>query len=175
MEYQFETAIPVLERTPRVLSALLSDLPEPWLQASEGPGKWTPREVLSHLIHGELTDWIPRVEHVLAHGDRVAFPPFDQDASAHAGDGQTIPALLETFARLRAASLARLKELRLGAADLARTGRHPEFGPVTLSQHLSTWVAHDFGHISQIVRAMSRQYRSAVGPWIAYLSLLRPE
>jgi len=175
MEYQFDTAIPVLERTPRVLSAMLSGLPEPWLTAAEGPGKWTPREVLSHLIHGERTDWIPRVEHLLAHGDQVAFPPFDQDASVHAGDGQTIPALLDTFASLRRESLQRLKQLGLGPNDLSRTGRHPEFGIVTLSQHLSTWVAHDLGHIAQVVRAMSRQYRSAVGPWIAYLSLLRPE
>lgn len=175
MDYQFETAIPVLERTPRVLSALLSGLPEPWLQASEGPNKWTPREVLSHLIHGEQTDWIPRVEHLLQHGDRLAFPPFDQEASVHAGEGQSVPALLYRFATLREKSLARLRELNLGNGDLTRTGRHPEFGVVTLGQHLSTWVAHDLGHIAQVVRVMSRQYRSAVGPWIAYLSLLRPE
>jgi len=175
MDFQFESAVPVLERTPGVLSSLLAGLPEPWLQASEGPGKWTPREVLSHLIHGERTDWIPRVEHLLAHGDRVAFPPFDQDASARAGDGQTIPALLDTFAALRKQSLARLAELRLGNSDLSRTGRHPEFGVVTLGQHLSTWVAHDLGHVSQVVRVMSRQYKQAVGPWIAYLSLLRSE
>jgi hypothetical protein len=173
MEFQFNTAIPVLERTPSAMSALLSGLPDPWLQASEAPGKWTPREILSHLIHGERTDWIARVEHLLAHGDRVAFPPFDQDASVHTGEGQTVPALLDTFASLRSASLARLKELRLGSADLTRTGRHPEFGVVTLGQHLSTWVAHDLGHISQVVRVMSRQYRQAVGPWIVYLSLLR--
>jgi len=175
MEYQFDTAIPVLERTPRVLSALLSGLPDPWLKASEGPNKWTPREILSHLIHGEQTDWIPRVEHLLQHGDRVAFPPFDQEASVRAGEGEAVPALLERFQSLRQASLARLRELGLGASDLSRTGRHPEFGVVTLSQHLSTWVAHDLGHISQVVRVMSRQYRSAVGPWIAYLSLLRSE
>jgi hypothetical protein len=175
MDYHFDTAIPVLERTPRVLSALLGDLPEPWHRVSEGPGKWTPREILSHLIHGERTDWIPRVEHLLAHGERVAFPPFDQEASVREGEGQSVPQLLDVFASLRAASLARLKGLRLGADDLARTGRHPEFGVVTLGQHLSTWVAHDLGHVAQVVRVMSRQYKQAVGPWIAYLSLLRSE
>jgi hypothetical protein len=175
MDYQFDTAIPVLERTPGVMSALLGGLPRPWLEASEGAGQWTPRDVLSHLIHGEQADWIPRVEHLLAHGDRVAFPPFDREASVRAGEGEPVPALLERFASLRQASLARLRELGLGAGDLSRTGRHPEFGVVTLSQHLSTWVAHDLGHISQVVRVMSRQYRSAVGPWIAYLSLLRSE
>ena len=46
----------------------------------------------------------------------------------------------------------------LGEAELARRGRHPEFGVVTLEQHLATWVAHDLGHARQVVRAMARQY-----------------
>jgi DinB family protein len=175
MDYRFDTAIPVLERTPGVMAALLGGLPDVWLEAREGDQKWTAREVLSHLIHGERTDWMPRVEHLLAHGDKVAFPPFDQDASIREGGGQPIPALLETFASLRRQSLTRLRDLKLGQADLARTGRHPEFGVVTLGQHLATWVAHDLGHIAQVVRVMSRQYKEAVGPWVAYLSLLRSE
>jgi hypothetical protein len=60
-------------------------------------------------------------------------------------------------------------------ADLERRGRHPEFGPVTLEQHLATWVAHDLSHIRQIVRTMGREYAEAVGPWTAYLPMLRPE
>jgi hypothetical protein len=47
---------------------------------------------------------------------------------------------------------------------LPRRGRHPEFGVVTMGQHLATWVAHDLGHISQVVRVMARQYSQAVGP-----------
>jgi hypothetical protein len=64
--------------------------------------------------------------------------------------------------------------LRLTPDDLAREGRHPEFGRVTLGQHLATWVAHDFTHVSQIVRVMASQYREAVGPWAAYLRVVRP-
>jgi len=43
-----------------------------------------------------------------------------------------------------------------------------------MGQHLATWVAHDLGHIAQIVRVMARQYGDAVGPWQAYLSIVRP-
>jgi len=175
MDYRFDTAIPVLERTPGVMSALLGGLPDVWLEAREGDKKWTAKDVLSHLIHGERTDWIPRVEHLLAHGDRVAFEAFDQEASIRAADGQPMPALLDSFAALRQQSLSRLRALGLSESDLTRTGRHPEFGVVTLGQHLSTWVAHDLGHIAQVVRVMSRQYKEAVGPWVAYLSLLRSE
>ena len=52
-------------------------------------------------------------------------------------------------------------------------GRHPELGGVTLGQLLPTWVVHDLGHIGQIARAMAKQYSTEVGPWVAYLRVLR--
>ncbi len=81
--------------------------------------------------------------------------------------------LIETFALMRAANLATLRGWNITPAQFRLTGVHPEFGSVTLEQHLSTWVAHDLGHIVQIARTMARQYRDAVGPWRVYLSALR--
>jgi hypothetical protein len=172
MEFQFEHALPVLRRTPSVMRVLLTDLPAAWTDATEGPGTWSPFDVVGHLIHGERTDWVPRVEHLLRHGDAVAFPIFDREAMFTASKGLTLRDLLETFDRLRMESLARLADLNLTDADLTRRGRHPEFGVVTLGQHLATWVAHDLGHISQVVRVMAREYSAAVGPWRAYLSII---
>jgi hypothetical protein len=172
MDFHFDMALPVLRRTPGVLGALLVDLPDAWSKATEGPGTWSPFDVVGHLIHGERTNWVPRVEHMLRHGDTQPFPPFDRDAMFEASKGRSIAELLETFDRERAKSLARLDELKLTDADLGRHGRHPEFGVVTLGQHLATWVAHDLGHIRQVVRVMARQYTDAVGPWRAYLSIL---
>ena len=37
MDFTLEEAIPVLERTPAVLSALLDELPESWIRARESP------------------------------------------------------------------------------------------------------------------------------------------
>jgi len=91
-----------------------------------------------------------------------------------ASRGKRLGELLDTFDQLRTEGLERLAALSLTDADLARRGRHPEFGVVTLGQHLSTWVAHDLGHVSQIVRVMARQYTDAVGPWKGYLSILNP-
>ena len=173
MEFRLGDALPVLRRTPRVLHELLTDLPETWTTATEGPGTWSPFDVVGHLIHGERTDWVPRVEHILMHGDTVTFQVFDREAMFSASKGQTLTQLLDTFERLRRDNLARLDALKLTDADLARQGRHPEFGAVTMRQHLATWVAHDLGHISQIVRIMARQYTEAVGPWTAYLSILK--
>ena len=172
VEYRFNEALPVLRRTPAVLRELLLDLPSPWLEAVERPGSWSPFDVVGHLIHGERTDWIPRVEHILRHGDAVAFPPFDREAMFEASRGKSLSELLDTFAQLRARNVERLIELRLSDADFDRRGLHPALGVVTLGQHLATWVTHDLGHLAQIVRAMARQYAQTVGPWRAYLSIV---
>jgi hypothetical protein len=173
VEFRFDDALPVLRRTPAVLRTLLADLPAGWTSATEGPGTWTPFDVVGHLIHGDRTDWVPRIEHILRHGDAEPFPPFDREAMFTASRGRSLGELLDTFERARADSLDRLRTLGLSDADLARRGRHPEFGVVTMGQHLATWVAHDFSHVNQVVRTMARQYSDAVGPWRAYLSILR--
>ena len=162
----------MLERTPAVLRTLLAGLPEPWIVANEGGESWNPFDVVGHLIHGERTDWMPRAELILTRGESVTFPVFDRFAEFEASRGKSLGELLDSFAELRAANLRRLRELAPGPVELARRGRHPDFGPVTLGQHLATWVAHDLSHIGQIVRVMARRYTAAVGPWRAYLPLL---
>ena len=164
----------VLARTPGALDALLRGLPDAWVRATEGPGTWSPFDVVGHLIHGERTDWMPRVEHLLVHGAARPFSPFDREAMFEASRGRSLESLLEGFAGLRRASLLRLAELELTEADLSRGGLHPELGPVTLGQHLATWVAHDLGHLVQVARTMGRTYRDAVGPWRQYLPYLDP-
>ena len=174
MEFQFDLAVPVLRRTPAVLRALLLDLPDVWIGATEGAGTWSPFDVVGHLIHADRTNWMPRIEHLLAHGDAVTFPAFDREAMFAASKGLSLSELLDTFDRLRAGNLDRLAALGLTDEDLARRGRHPEFGVVTLGQQLATWVAHDLDHLGQVIRVMARQYSTAVGPWRAYLSILKP-
>ena len=80
--------------------------------------------------------------------------------------------LLDRFERLRAENVATLEGFRLTPAQLALEGIHPEFGRVTMRQLLATWVAHDLGHVAQIVRVMAKQYGDAVGPWKRYLPVL---
>jgi hypothetical protein len=172
MNFSLQTGLPILSRTPTVVDQLLRNLPSGWVEATEGPDTWSPYDVVGHLIHGERTDWVPRVEHLLTHGESVAFPPFDRFAQFEASAGKSLSELLDLFRALRAESLMRLEKLGLTERDMERTGRHPEFGTVTLGQHLATWVAHDLDHIMQIVRVMARQYGDAVGPWRRYLRII---
>ncbi|HSQ61498.1 MAG TPA: DinB family protein [Acidobacteriota bacterium] len=170
--YRLDEAVAMLSRTPGILRAWLSGLPDAWTATNEGPGTWSAFDVVGHLIHGERTDWLPRAEHLLQHGEAMPFPVFDRTAMFEASKGKSLADLLDTFDALRSANLALLRSKALTEADLDRTGRHPEFGPVTLRQHLATWVAHDLSHLAQIARVMAKRYENEVGPWTAYLSIL---
>ena len=86
--------------------------------------------------------------------------------------GKSLRELLTTFEQLRGESLRQLDELNLTPELLAKRGKHPELGAVTLAELLATWVVHDLSHIGQIVRVMSKQYGESVGPWRAYLPIL---
>lgn len=172
MNFTLSDAIPILERTPAVLRALLWDVPVSWTRQNEGPETWSPFDIVGHLIHGEHTDWIVRTEILLTFGEERPFTPFDRFAQFEASRGKTLHQLLDTFAEARAANLARLQSLGLTPEDLDRRGSHPELGPCTLGELLATWVAHDLSHIAQIARVMGRQYTEAVGPWRPYLPML---
>jgi hypothetical protein len=172
MDFSLAPAMAVLERTPATLDHMLRGLPADWIAGTEGPGTFSPWDNVGHLIHGEDTDWIPRATLILTDGDDRPFEPFDRFAHATRFKGLAIDALLDRFAERRAANLATLRGWSLTAAQLRRTGRHPELGPVTLSQLLACWVVHDLGHVAQTSRVMAKQYATAVGPWTAYLPVL---
>jgi len=173
MEFDLQPTIGLLSRTPATLNALLRDLPEAWTLRNEGANTWSAFEVVAHLIYGERADWIPRAKIILQYGETQAFEPFDRHGHVLASHGKSLAQLLDEFARSRSESLDQLWALNLQPEDLARRGRHPAFGPVTLSQHLASWTAHDLTHLHQISRIMAHQYREAVGPWRAYLGVLQ--
>jgi hypothetical protein len=172
MEFALDGTGVILSRTPRVLRALLDGLPEELLRASYGPATWSPHEVIGHLIHGEKTDWMPRVRLILQAGEAVAFEPFDRNGHISLCREKRTVELLDLFDSLRNTNLAELRSMSLKPADLARRGRHPALGQVTLSQLLATWVVHDLNHTAQVCKGLSFQHREEVGPWEAYLSIL---
>jgi hypothetical protein len=165
-------AAALLARTPATLDAWLRDLPDGWLAAHEGGESWSAIDIVGHLIHGERTDWMPRVRRILEHGDTVAFDPYDRFAQTREFAGVGMSDLLDEFARAREANVRDLRALALDDAALDRPGRHPSLGPVTMRQLLATWVAHDLDHVMQIARVMARQYTDEVGPWHAYLRVI---
>ncbi|MGB9435355.1 MAG: DinB family protein, partial [Candidatus Acidiferrum sp.] len=98
---------------------------------------------------------------------------FDRFGHVRESQGKSLGELLDEFARLRSENLRELRALNLTQTDLARRGRHPALGVVTLSELLATWAIHDLTHLHQISRIMAHQYREAVGPWSKYLGVLQ--
>ncbi|MEK7832605.1 MAG: DinB family protein [Acidobacteriota bacterium] len=173
MEFKLDDAVALLAKTPAVLRAMLDQLSPQWTSNNEGANTWSPFDMLGHLIHGERTDWIPRAKIILEFGENRAFDVFDRFAQFEDSHGKATRDLLAEFESLRQSNLTALKEMNLSEADLRKTGTHPELGLVTMEQLLATWVAHDLSHIAQVSRTMAKQYTEAVGPWRAYLSVLK--
>jgi hypothetical protein len=173
MEHNLEHTIALLSRTPPTLNALLRDMPEEWTLRNEGEKTWSPYNIVGHLIHGERTDWIPRAKRILESGESRAFDPFDRWAQEEESRGKSLAQLLDEFAALRETNVIELRKLNLQPADFERRGRHPALGMVTMSELLATWAAHDLTHLHQISRVMASQYREAVGPWSAFLGVMK--
>jgi hypothetical protein len=173
MQLEMSEAIEVLAQTPGVLDALLRGKSATWLNARKTPESFSAIDVLGHLIHAEKTDWIPRVRIILNHRDTQAFEPFDRFAFRDWIDGKPVGALLDEFAELRRQGLQTLRELGIGDDRFELPGLHPEFGRVTLGELLATWAVHDLSHITQIATTMACEYRDAVGPWKAFISILK--
>ncbi|MGC1463565.1 MAG: DinB family protein [Terracidiphilus sp.] len=172
MSFKLDEAREVLTQTPDVLRALLNGKSEIWLHSRKSPQSFSPIDVIGHLIHADRTDWIPRAQQILRGDGSKPFEPFDRFGFQPSLAGKTVETLLDEFAEARRQSLQTLDALGVEAQQLELQGTHPEFGAVTLGNLLATWVVHDLGHISQIVKIMSSVYREAVGPWHAYLSIL---
>jgi hypothetical protein len=169
----FESITSTLERTPGIVRSILHGLPDAAIRANEGEGTWNSFDVVGHLIHGEHTDWIPRIKIILKHGQERAFEPFDREGMFHASQGKTLEDLLNDFENLRMKNVQILREMRLTKEDLTREGLHPALGVVNLGQLLATWVVHDLDHLQQIIRVLAKQSRNSVGPWAEYLSILK--
>jgi hypothetical protein len=172
MPLDLEETKALLRRTSDVLDALLRGLPDAWVHENEGPDTWSSFDVVGHLIEAEETNWIPRIRHLIKHGESAPFPPFDRFGFVERSKGKSMAEMLHTFKEARARSLQDLDELPLTPGDVGRRGRHPDFGQVTLGQLLATWAIHDLNHLGQIVNVLARQHAETVGPWRAFLGIL---
>ena len=172
MKFSIHQSISVLEKTPWVVEQLIYDLPEEWIISNEGGETWSPFDIVGHLIHGERTDWIARLEIILSDKAEKNFTTFDRFAQFRESKGKTLKDLLDEFKSLRAENIKILKSKNLTEKDFHLIGVHPVFGNVTLKNLIATWVVHDLDHLSQLSRVMAHQFRVEVGPWKEYLRIL---
>jgi hypothetical protein len=171
--FELSDFIGIISHTPQVVRNLVGGLNEEWLHAKEGSDTWSPHEVVAHLIFGEQTDWIPRMQIILYKSDEKDFTPFDRKGHVALASGRSIESLLLQFEQLRKENLYILSSANISEEDLLKTGIHPAFGNVTLKQLLAAWAVHDMTHIHQISRVIAKQYEVEVGPWKEYMGVLK--
>jgi len=166
----------IVERTPRVLWALLDGVSPAWTQAeyesASGQRGWSAYEVVGHLVIVEKGNWLPRLRRILNEGEAKPFDAFAQESTITPVSGRPLASLLDEFTAAREANVRELRGLNLSTADFSRTGQHPKLGRVTAGHLLSTWAVHDLHHLRQIGLAMAWQYREEVGPWREFLNTL---
>jgi DinB superfamily len=175
---QLNTAVDVsryaklLSRTPDLLRTLLECFPDALLEENHSAGTWSARDVMERIIYEEQHVWISCVRGIME-GDEVSTPEFIE-CSGHWAQSrdQTMGELESRFASLREANLAKLLSMSLGPQDVARRGRHPILGPVTLVELLTTWMMHDLCHLANVCKAIALPCSQDAGPWQTYLSIL---
>src|SRR5687768_1048549 len=133
MQLSIDRVVEILQSTPQTVKALLSNETDTKNQSESDSSKteWQPFDVIGHLIHGEMTDWVPRARIILEQGENRTFEPFDRFAQFELSKGKSLVELLDEFEALRAENIGTLRSWDLGDDQLELKGMHPELGEVT--------------------------------------------
>ena len=139
-------AIDVISKTPGSLQALVMKADAARLTRPPAPGKWSVREILSHLADCELVFGF-RLRQTAAE-DNPMIQPFDQDKWAPTYSKMDTTQALSTFSALRDWNVAFIRAA--GPAVLQRKTTHPERGAMTFQTILDTMGGHDINHLKQV-------------------------
>jgi DinB superfamily len=140
----------VLAQTAATLADVVRSNPVTALRTRPFADKWTPNEVIGHLVDSE---WVYgyRLRLILCESSPAIVGTNQNAWVAGLQHDQREPSEhVETFRTLRELNLALWK--RLSPADLTRTGLHNERGPESLGVMLRMMAGHDLSHLNQIAR-----------------------
>jgi hypothetical protein len=141
----------VIQATPARIESLIHGRGTETLNLTPAPGKWSVREILSHLADCEIV-FAFRLRQALAE-DHHVIQPFDQDAWAATYGRNDAAQALTLFSVVRQWNVALIEGM--SAADLARTLNHPERGDMTVKVVVDTMAGHDINHLGQIERILA--------------------
>ena len=141
-------ALERLRQTPIDVAKLLEGLPEELLSRVPDDGGWAIRNIVSHLrdAQGVLSF---RLNLLLEQDNPVLeSKAVFEWATKEEGRPPTTQEIFDTYKASRQEIVARLDAIPLG--HWWRTGRHEEFGTVTLRQQVSYFATHEATHLPQI-------------------------
>ena len=156
--------ISMLEKTPGLLELLLRDVPEELLDWKPTAERWSITEVLLHLVLIERL--YEQRARLIVLEDTPILTKYQPGADGELAK-RTAREYMEEFVPLRRAFTFYLHSVP--AASAGRTGQHPEFGTISLSQMLHELANHDLGHLRQIEELYrARAFYPYAGPFQKY-------
>jgi hypothetical protein len=158
-ELSFERALDVLAGTPPVLSAIVSNLPRSAQDERPSAGAWSPREVLSHLLHAETVVMGPRVRRA-SQEDNMHLDPSSDPEQAAPGEPRQMS---NDWADARANNLGWLRQLT--SEQRAHVVHHPRFGEINVDTYVAEWAYHDLDHLRQILSVLAADLYPHIGPF----------
>lgn len=140
----------VLAATPGEIRRLISSHSAAELQRRPFEGKWTPTEIIGHLIDVEWTYGF-RTRMIAAH-DEPTLLGMDQDlwVNAQRYNQRSAGDLAEAFAAMRGINLTFWGGMT--EAELDRVGRHSERGNESQRHIRMLMAGHDLWHLNQLRR-----------------------
>jgi uncharacterized damage-inducible protein DinB len=136
----------IIKATPVKIENLLQSLGPEKLNIQPAPGKWSVRDILSHLADCEIV-FAFRLRQALAE-DRHVIQPFDQDQFARTYNRYDARMAASVFAAVRQWNLALIAGLP--EEDFDKPLNHPERGDMKLTTVIETMAGHDRNHLKQI-------------------------
>lgn len=140
----------VMAQTASKLSDIVRQHSSAVLRARPFAGKWTPNEVIGHLVDSE---WVYgyRLRLILSEDNPPILGTSQEFWVERLRYNEREPSeLVELFRKLRELNLEQWR--RTSPPDLERTGQHNERGPESLGVMLRLLAGHDLSHLDQIAR-----------------------
>ncbi|HNS01248.1 MAG TPA: DinB family protein [Anaerolineae bacterium] len=143
-------ALERLRKTPLEVAALIAGLTEDEMTRPPADGGWAIRNTVSHLRDAQNVI-AARID-LFLHEEN---PVLEMKAvwTWARSENQRPPSTREVFDAYQTSRLEMIAKLEaIPCTDWRRTGRHEEFGVVSIKQQVSYFTAHELTHLPQIAR-----------------------
>jgi hypothetical protein len=153
-------ALQHLRATPLQLDALLDELSEADMARTPEDGSWSIRQAVTHIRDADAV-LNTRIKLITEQDNpSLAFAAVFEWTAGAAAHAVRTDEIVGQYRATRKDSLERLRVLRF--EDWWRTGRHDEFGTVTLLAQVSYFAAHELTHLRQIHNGRLSYFRSDI-------------
>lgn len=141
----------ILEKNKKEIADFFRSIPANKWEYKYAPGKWTPKDMLLHLIDGERVFAYRALR--ISRGDTTSLPGFDQDIFAENANAnhRTPESLIEEYETVRESTLYIFKNIADKDADIIGTASGFPASPLAVGYVIA-------GHESHHVRIIKERY-----------------